>query len=219
MSDLFREVDEALKQEKMELFWQKYKNYIIIFCVSLVLGTAISVFWKQHKESQYKEKTAEFYNIIIKEADSKETGKEQTQETITQLKSFIESAPGGLEIMATLNEAALEHKNGNVDKAISTYESIIKDHSSDQSIVNLANIYIGYITITDEQRHQAFSHIEKLTETKTPWKFLAKEVLSLRLIQEKKLDDASKQIDELINDPETPDTIKQRSYEMKTKLH
>ena len=41
MSDLLAEVDEAMRQERMEKFWHENKSYIIAFIVLTILSTAV----------------------------------------------------------------------------------------------------------------------------------------------------------------------------------
>ena len=41
MSDIFREVDEALQRDKAEKFWKEYGNTLLMALVLLVIGTAI----------------------------------------------------------------------------------------------------------------------------------------------------------------------------------
>jgi hypothetical protein len=40
MSDIFQEVDEIMKQERMEKFWKQNGAWIIAFIVLTILGTA-----------------------------------------------------------------------------------------------------------------------------------------------------------------------------------
>ena len=51
MADLFVEVDEALKQERLENIWKKYGGLFISVLIAIILGTAANAGYKYWKKS------------------------------------------------------------------------------------------------------------------------------------------------------------------------
>ena len=41
MSDIFREVEEDVRREKLEKFWKAYGDYVIALAAVIVVGTAV----------------------------------------------------------------------------------------------------------------------------------------------------------------------------------
>ncbi len=58
MADIFSEVDDAVKQEKLEAFWQKYGNTIITAIVVVFITAAGTSAWLAWQKKQYEEQTS-----------------------------------------------------------------------------------------------------------------------------------------------------------------
>ena len=60
MSDIFREVDEEVRHERLFKLWRKYGNYVVAAFVAVALGVGGSVGWKQYRLNQRLAEGAEF---------------------------------------------------------------------------------------------------------------------------------------------------------------
>src|SRR3712207_2673943 len=49
MTDLFREVDEALREDRAKAIWTRYGRLIVGLAALLVLGTATYVYWQNYR--------------------------------------------------------------------------------------------------------------------------------------------------------------------------
>lgn len=70
MVDLFREVDEALKQEKMERFWHQNGKYILGGIIAVIAITALWSGYNQWKISQAHKSTAAFMEMANANPDN-----------------------------------------------------------------------------------------------------------------------------------------------------
>ena len=52
MGDIFREVDEELKQDRYEKLWRQYGKYVIAGAVLIVAAVAGWKAWESHQTSQ-----------------------------------------------------------------------------------------------------------------------------------------------------------------------
>ena len=52
MSDIFREVEEDVRKEKLEKFWKAYGDYIIALGALLILGIAGFELWQRYQANQ-----------------------------------------------------------------------------------------------------------------------------------------------------------------------
>lgn len=59
MSNIFKEVDDALKQEKLENFWKQNGTFIILMIIMLILGTALHSAYNYYQQSVQQKHTAE----------------------------------------------------------------------------------------------------------------------------------------------------------------
>ena len=52
MGDIFREIDEELRQDKFEKLWREYGRYVIAGAVAIVIAVAGVSGWQQYQESE-----------------------------------------------------------------------------------------------------------------------------------------------------------------------
>jgi len=57
MSDIFREVDEALKREKVEEFWKQHGNLVIFLILLIIVGTGVYSGYNSWLQSDREKKT------------------------------------------------------------------------------------------------------------------------------------------------------------------
>src|ERR1035437_9225301 len=58
MNELIHEVEESLRQEKLQAMWKEYGPYFIAGCILSVLFTAFSAGWRHHEYSVHAAQTA-----------------------------------------------------------------------------------------------------------------------------------------------------------------
>lgn len=64
MSDIFREVDEALQQERLAKFWKEYGSTAIAAAIVLVLSTAATTGWKSWDNRRDSQETARLVEAL-----------------------------------------------------------------------------------------------------------------------------------------------------------
>ena len=52
MSDIFREVEEDVRRERLEKWWKKYGDYVIAGVSVIVIGVAGCKLWQHYEEQQ-----------------------------------------------------------------------------------------------------------------------------------------------------------------------
>jgi hypothetical protein len=64
MVDLFREVDDALQQEKLERFWHENAKYILTLILAVIVGTALWSTYNYWRVAQAEQSTSSFMEIV-----------------------------------------------------------------------------------------------------------------------------------------------------------
>ena len=64
MADVFQEVDEMMKQERVEKFWKENGRWIIAFVVLTILGTALMSGYKSWNKSVQEKQTGELIAFL-----------------------------------------------------------------------------------------------------------------------------------------------------------
>jgi hypothetical protein len=64
MSDLFNEIDEEVRRDKVLDFWMRHRNGLIALAVLIVLGTAGYTSWQKHVRAKAEATAARFEAAI-----------------------------------------------------------------------------------------------------------------------------------------------------------
>lgn len=127
MADIFQEVDEALKQEKAEKFWNEYKNTIITAIIVLIGTTAIGSAYKSWDTSADQKQTAALLSAL------------DASDPKTSLEEFANDTRRGHEVVANMTKAALLLES-NKEGAAEIYTSIANKRSAPDDFRDLARI-------------------------------------------------------------------------------
>lgn len=128
MSDLLREVDDAVRADNMKRLWDEHKTAIVTGVAALILGTAAMSFWNNWQYNQNQKHTGE----ILMAAQSKEPAKALTDVAKTQ--------SGNGQTIAYLNAASIDLKAGDKQKALEAYTAAQHTKSSDDTLRDLATL-------------------------------------------------------------------------------
>src|SRR5688500_9742342 len=64
MSDIFREVDEDLRRDRLEMIWMRYGAAFVGAVLVIVAGTAGFVAWRNHQHAEAETKTAQLADAL-----------------------------------------------------------------------------------------------------------------------------------------------------------
>ena len=70
MTEIFREIDEELRLEKLQRVWRRYGVLIVALAAGAVLGTAGYVGWQSYTEAQEKERGRAFTAALEQSAQA-----------------------------------------------------------------------------------------------------------------------------------------------------
>jgi len=184
MSDIFREVDEALQQEKLEKLWQKYHVAIITGIALLIGGTAAYTGWQSWSASKN-----------IKQTSALIESQENTN-IAPALQNVIENTGGGPKAIALMTLAADFAGKGNYVQAAQEYKNAYESNIP-KSFRELARVmYVRSVLAqeNDEQQDadQLLNTLEPVLDNeKSPWIWQARmEAASLAANQMKDYDRA-----------------------------
>jgi len=153
MSDIFREVDEALEREKMAKIWATHGTLIVACVLTLILATAG---WTGFNSWQtWKNERATNALLLALEG--------QTQEEVqTALTSFLETAGGGAEEAAQFHIAALKVKENDFKGARALYAAL-KDSAGSPKTKGLAAIFYTRTALLEQTPPDYAALISALT--------------------------------------------------------
>lgn len=201
---LFREVDEDLRQEKLETFWKQWGTSIIAACVAIVVGVAGWEIWSGLKHSAAETASTEFAAAI---ADP------DLAQRAAALSELAQGAPTGYQLIAGLRRGAIASEQGDVDVATTAFRNasapIDDPIYSDLSVL---------LTVIAEMEASAggdpmalAQQLQPLTETGRPWRYTAKELEAYLTLESGDQDRARELFLALSSDPAAPQGIRTRA--------
>lgn len=203
MSDIFREVDEDIRQEKYRRLWNRFGFLIIGFAVLIVVGTGGYRGWLYWQETQSRNSGDTFLNAIsLSEAGD-------TQEAAA-LYGELESAVGGYPALAQMRIATDLANAGETAEALAQFDALSRNTALDQSLRDVAALRAAYLAVDIEGYTDVADRIEGLTGDTGAYRGAAREILALSAWKQGDFATAQKWISDLEQDPETPVEINQR---------
>ncbi len=68
MSDIFREVEEDVRRERLEKIWKAYGGFAVVLAVLVLAGVAGFEVWQRHEAAQ-RAKTSDAYTAAQRQLD------------------------------------------------------------------------------------------------------------------------------------------------------
>lgn len=116
MSNVFAEVDEAIKQERIEKIWKEHGGLIIGCIAALILGTAANAGYSAWKTKESQSQTS----LLIHSMENADDSANELNDISSELNS-------GLRSLAAMKSASISLKNGDIEDAVAQYKSISAD--------------------------------------------------------------------------------------------
>ena len=129
--DFFREVDEAVRQDRYKELWDKYGVYALAVAVLIVAGVAGFKVWSFWQERQAQAAGTEFSQSVT-QLDSGDATKARTA-----LNALAETGPAGYRVSSRFQLAAAEAQAGDTDKAVALYDALANDAETDTILKGL----------------------------------------------------------------------------------
>ncbi len=204
MSDIFQEVDEEVRRERLNKLWQRYGNYFVALCVLIVAGVGA---WRGYEYWQIK-KAGEAGTAYEEAAKLAEAGKHQEAEAA--FAKLATDGTAGYQVLARLRAAA---DLGSTDSkaAVAAYDAITADSRAGQAIRDLAAIRAGYLLVDSAPYSELQSRLEPLTGKDRAFRHSAREILALSAWKAGDMVAARNWTDLIMTDPQTPPQTRSRA--------
>lgn len=168
MSDIFREVDEALQQEKLVKIWKEYGPTLIAAAILLVLSTAATTAWVSWNSSRNASETARLVEAMEK----------TTPDTATALQDVAKDTRGNHAALALLSAAGLHADKQEFDQAAALYQQAYEESGAPRELRDLARLLFVRSTLAAAKDTASADLLKVLAPVldneKSPWQWPAK---------------------------------------------
>jgi hypothetical protein len=210
VSDIFREVEEDVRRERLEKLWKQYGDYVIAAAAVLIIGVAGYKVW-QHYEFVQTNKAAAAYLQAMQLA---ETG--NNAEAVKAYAQIVKTAPSGYAVVAQLAEANELLMVGKVNDAVALYKKVAKENKGE--IGEAARIRAAWILADGAPKKDLQDLLAPVNDGKSGWRFMAQEILAYVDFRDGRLQAAQSEYKSLAAMQDAPGAIHQRAAAMATLL-
>jgi hypothetical protein len=203
--DFFREVDEAVRQDRYKQLWDQYGLYVIAAAAVVVLVVAGHKGWTYLQQKQAEVTGAKFTRALSLE-DGTDAAK--AREMLT---SMATQGPKGYRVLARFQLAAAEAKAGELDKAVAAYDALAKDPSVDSILRDSAQLQAAALRLDKADYSEMEQRLKGLIESSSAWRFSARELLGLSAYRLNDMREAERQFSALLSDQGTPPNLRERA--------
>jgi hypothetical protein len=206
--DFFREVDEAVRQDKYRKLWDQYGVHVLVAAAIVVAGVAGYKGWTFWQEKRAADAGAKFSQALRME-DGADAAKAREM-----LAALAEQGPQGYRVLARFQLAAAAAKAGETDKAVAAYDALAKDGAVDPILQDQATLQAASLRLEQADYAEMEQRLKGLADSNSAWRFSARELLGLSAYRVKNMREAERQFSVLAEDQATPGNLRERANMM-----
>lgn len=232
MTDLFAEVDEDLRREKLEKQWKRYGPWLISAVVLIILASAGFTFWNKYQRD-WREEVGDSYFQAISLMDRGET-----EEARRRLTAVAETGHDSYQVLARLELAAQAARDGQSERAQALYRQIREEGKGSPYFQDLALLFsvmerlrlgpaaqeeaeggsdseaASAPTVPSYDPQAILAELEPLLSDDNPWRYSAREIAALMALETGEQRRAERLIQGLADDLQAPNGVRARASEL-----
>ena len=204
MADIFHEVDEEVRRERLQKLWERYNIYIIALAILIVAAIGA---WRGYDYWQAK-KAAAAGAAFESALGLSEAGKHAEAEAA--FAKIAAEAPAGYRILARLRAAAELAQTKPAD-AVKAYDELAADASLGTTLQDLAAVRSGMLMVDSASLADMRRRLDSVAEPGHTFRHSARELLALSAWRNHDFTAARRYIDMIAADGETPPGTRARA--------
>jgi hypothetical protein len=203
MADIFDEVSEDLRRERLKKLWDRFAPLLIGLVAVIVIGIGGWRFW-EHYQGQQRAASGDRYNAAMQLADQ---GKHE--DAAAAFTTLSEDGSAGYRTLGRMR-AASEMALRDPKAAIAAYDAFAADSSEPAGLRDVARLRAGYLTVDGGTFAEAQNRVGALAVAGNPLRHSAREILGLAAWKNGNTAEARKWLQDMVADPEAASGFRQR---------
>lgn len=209
MSDpLFREVDEAIRQDQLKALWDRYGMFALAGAFLIVATVGGIKGWQYWQAQRAAEMGSRFEGAVALMEEGK------TEEAELALREIADGGPAGYRTLARFRLAAAKIKSGAAGEAVNDYDALAADSSIGDSLQDLARIRAATLRMDEADVDEMKNRLGGLADGASPWRHSARELLGLTAFRAGDMTEAARQFTAAAADAAAPPRLRQRAEMM-----
>lgn len=205
--DLFREVDEEVRQDQYLQLWKRYGVYIAGVVLAVILITVGVVVWRDLQRGELEangEKMLAALAII----------EERPDEALDQFAALGDEGTKGYRLLARLREAALLSARGDARSAVAIYDTVAADTGQEKIYRDLAKLLSVSHGMSIMDRGEVEDRLAPLVGDDNAWRYSARELVATAALASGDTAAAREAFQALVDDVDAPSGVRARGAEM-----
>ena len=202
-----REVDEAVRQDQLLTFWQRFGRWILAAVVIGLVAFAGWLYWQHYSATQSQAVSEEMDKVLSAAAGG---GTPDAK----QLDALTNASQPDYRASALLVKAGTAARKGDNKGAIAAYKAMAADNSLDQPYRDLALIRQTVLEFETLQPQQIVDRLKPLAVEGAPWFGSAGELVAIAYMKMRKPELAGPMLAAMAKDPTVPQSIRSRARQM-----
>jgi len=203
LSDIFREVEEDVRRERLEKFWKRYGYYVIALVVLVLAGVAGWQFWERQK-AQERLALSEAFVAAQRITDPTLAANAYAQ--------IAKQATGGYGLLARMAQANALYATGQLKSSLDMYRQIGTDDAGE--IGNAARLRAAWIIAATAPRKELETLLSPLNTDTSAWQPMAREILAFSDYRASRTKASSDAFRALSEDTRAPEGLRNRARAM-----
>mgnify|MGYP003667373897 CR=1 FL=1 len=201
--NIFREVDEELRSDRMRALWRRFAPYVIGAAVGVVAIVAVNEGWSWYHANNAAQSSDELYAAFAL-VDGGDLAAAQTQ-----LDTLIADGTGNYPTLAEFRKAGVLAKEGKIDEAVAAYDALANDQSN-QHLRELALVLGGTLMVDAGTLADVESRVGSVATDASPLRNAARETLGLAQYKAGDVAAAQASFEAVVNDETTQTSTRNR---------
>jgi len=202
MADVFDEISDDLRREKLNQFWKENGAWIIGGIIAAVFLTAFLSFWRQWEYRQAAAATTELVRLV-------------TSADPARLENFAKASDKNHATAARFLAAGNYLEHGDKDHATALYNDIAATFGIDAAYRDLARLLSVVQRLDGGDPEKLKKELSGLSGDKNPWRYTARELEALLAARQGQAQEAVAALTKITADPLAPPEARTRAFTLR----
>lgn len=202
MTDVFDQIEDDLRQQKLQQFWKENGAWIIGGAIGAVLLTGVLTLYRHWEHGRDIRSTTEMMRIAA-------------TYDMPQLETFAEKTDKKHAVMARLLAASRYAEKKEYDKAIALYAAAANTRGADPVWRDFARIHSLSLRLDKDPSDALKKELSPLTKDSNPWRFMALEMEGLLAARDGHMKEAADIMTKIAANPLAPEDQRQRAVSLR----
>ena len=203
MSDIFREVDEEVRREKLQQLWERHSGLIIAVAALIIIGVGGWRGYEWWESKKAAESGTAFEAAIALSDDGKHA------EAQAAFSKIAAEGSSGYRVLARFREAT-EFARTDQAAAVKAYDALAADSSLGRPLQDLAAVRAGLLLVDTAPLADLNARLAPLTAPDRTFRHTARELLALSAWRTGDQAAARRWFDMITTDADTPPSTRAR---------